>query len=154
MFDPLLAGGSLLDMGIYPIAIARYFTRRAPTKVRAVSHLAPNGVDDDVTMLFEYENCVASLATSFRCKLPNTAYIIGTAGYIVIPHAWSARDCHLYAMHDQIDTFTDERSGSGFEFQIEAVSDDILQGRLQSKVISHADSLCFQDDMDRVRAKF
>lgn len=73
---------------------------------------------------------------------------------IVIPHAWSARDCHLYAMHDQIDTFTDERSGSGFEFQIEAVSDDILQGRLQSKVVSHADSLCFQDDMDRVRAKF
>jgi len=154
LFDPLLAGGSLLDMGIYPIAIARYFTQRAPANVHAVSHLAPNGVDDDVTMLFEYENCVASLATSFRCKLPNTAYIIGTAGYIVIPHAWSAHDCHLYVMHDQIDTFSDERSGTGFEFQIEAVSDDILQGRLESEVVSHADSLGLQEDMDRVRAYF
>ena len=154
LYDPSLAGGCLLDMGIYPIAIARFFTENAPDTIHVVSRHAPNGVDDDVAMLFNYDNCIATLATSFRCKLPNTAYIIGTEGYIAIPHGWSARECHLYAMHERIDSFTDNRRGSGFEFQIEAVSNDILQGRKESAVVTHAASLAFQQDMDRVREKF
>ncbi len=154
LYDPSLAGGCLLDLGIYPIAIARYFTEKSPDAIQVVSRHAPNGVDDDVTMLFNYDNCIATLATSFRCKLPNTAYIIGTEGYIEIPHGWSARECHLYAMHEQIDSFTDNRLGSGFEFQIEAVSEDILQGRKESAVVTHAASLAFQQDMDRVRDMF
>ncbi|MDX2410680.1 MAG: Gfo/Idh/MocA family oxidoreductase [Woeseiaceae bacterium] len=154
LYDTALAGGCLLDMGIYPIAIARYFTEKPPDDMHVVSHHAPNGVDDDVAMLFSYNNCIATLATSFRCKLPNTAYIIGTEGYIEIPHGWSARECHLYAMHEQIDSFMDNRRGSGFEFQIEAVSNDILQGRMESAIVTHAASLAFQQDMDRVRDKF
>ena len=154
LYDPSLAGGCLLDMGIYPIAIARYFTEKSPDAIHVVSRHASNGVDDDVAMLFNYDNCIATLATSFRCKLPNTAYIIGTEGYIAIPHGWSARECHLYAMHERIDSFTDNRRGSGFEFQIEAVSNDILQGRKESAVVTHTASLAFQQDMDRVREKF
>ena len=154
LYDPALAGGCLLDMGIYPIAIARYFTEKSPEAIHVVSRHAPNGVDDDIAMLFNYDNCIATLATSFRCKLPNTAYIIGTEGYIAIPHGWSARECHLYAMHEPIDSFTDNRRGSGFEFQIEAVSNDILRGRKESAVVTHAASLAFQHDMDRVRDTF
>jgi len=154
LYDPSLAGGCLLDMGIYPIAIARYFTEKSAAAIHVVSCHAPNGVDDDVAMLFNYDNCIATLAASFRCKLPNTAYIIGTEGYIEIPHGWSARECHLYAMHEQIDSFTDNRRGSGFEFQIEAVSNDILQRRKESAVVTHVSSLAFQQDMDRVKEKF
>ena len=154
LYDPSLAGGCLLDMGIYPIAIARYFTDKSPEAIHVVSRHTPNGVDDDVAMLFNYDNCIATLATSFRCKLPNTAYIIGTEGYIEIPNGWSATECHLYALHERIDSFTDNRRGSGFEFQIEAVSNDILQGRKESAVVTHAASLAFQQDMDRVREEF
>ena len=57
-------------------------------------------------------------------------------------------------MHDQVDAFSDGRSGSGFEFQIEAVSNDILAGRKESDVVPHSASLAFQQDMDRVRALF
>ena len=151
LYDPSLAGGCLLDMGIYPIAIARYFTEKSPDAIHVVSRHAPNGVDDDVAMLFNYDNCIATLATSFRCKLPNTAYIIGTEGYIAMPHGWSARECQLFVMHDQVDEFVDGRRGSGFEFQIASVSDDIMQGRKESAVVTHAASLAFQQDMDRVR---
>ena len=151
LYDPSLAGGCLLDMGIYPIAIARYFTEKSPDAIHVVSRHAPNGVDDDVAMLFNYDNRIATLATSFRCKLPNTAYIIGTEGYIAMPHGWSARECQLFVMHDQVDEFVDGRRGSGFEFQIASVSDDIMQGRKESAVVTHAASLAFQQDMDRVR---
>jgi len=153
-YDATLAGGCLLDMGIYPIAIARYFAQQAPKDIEVISHLAANRVDDDVVMLFNYDDLVASLATSYRCKLQNTAYIIGADGYISIPNFWRANECHLFVLDERVDTFVDDRSGSGFEFQIAAVSDDILQGRKESAVVTHAASLGFQQDMDRVREKF
>lgn len=153
-YNATLAGGCLLDMGIYPIAIARYFAQQAPKDIEVISHLAPNGVDDDVVMLFNYDDLVASLATSFRCKLQNTAYIIGTDGYISIPNFWRASECHLFVLVERVDTYIDDRSGSGFEFQITAVSDDILQGRKESAVVTHAASLAFQQDLDRVRDQF
>jgi len=154
LFDPALAGGALLDMGVYPIAIARYFTGRSPESMNVVARFAPNGVDDDVTMQFDYGDCVASLATSFRCKLPNAAYIIGTHGYIEIPQCWRATDCRLFELDECVDSFDDGRPGSGFEFQIAAVSEDILAGRSESRIVSHADSLAFQQDMDLVRDCF
>jgi len=154
LFDPELAGGALLDMGIYPIAIARYFTGRSPGSMDVVARFAQNGVDDDVTMQFDYGDCVASLATSFRCKLPNTAYVIGTRGYIEIPQCWRATDCRLFELDECVDVFNDGRLGSGFEFQIAAVSEDILAGRSESRIVSHTDSLAFQRDMDQVRDCF
>ena len=154
LYDPALAGGCLLDMGIYPVAIARYFSQQAPTDIKVISRHAPNGVDDDIAMLFNYPSLVATLATSFRCKLPNTAYIVGTEGFITIPHCWSARECQLFVMHEQVDQFVDQRRGSGLEFQIESVSADILEGRKESGVVTHAASLAFQQDMDRIKALF
>ncbi len=153
-YDASLAGGCLLDIGIYPVAIARYFTGEAPAHVDAVSRHAPNGVDDDVAMLFAYPDFAASLAASFRCKLPNSAFIVGSDGYIHIPDFWRARECLLFAGRQKADTFADDRQGSGFEFQIAAVSNDVVNGAMESDVVTHAASLALQEDMDRVRATF
>ena len=154
MFDPDLAGGCLLDMGVYPIAIARYFTGRSPNEIQVLSRRAQNGVEDDIAMQFNYDDCVASLAATFRCKLPNTTYLIGSEGHIEMPLGWGASDAHLYVAENRVESYNDQRRGSGLEFEIQAVSDDILLGRKQSKVVPHAASLAFQQTMDRVRAKF
>lgn len=154
LYDPELAGGCLLDMGIYPIAIARLFTDDAPEHVYATARQAPSGVEDDLVMTLEYPGCTAALATSFRCKLPNHAFIIGTKGYVEIPDFWSARESRLIVMHDVVESFSDNRKGSGFEFQIEAVSADILKGKKQSQIVTHAHSLALQQDMARVKTAF
>lgn len=153
-YDAALAGGCLLDMGIYPVALARLFMHRSPVNIHVVPRFAPNAVEDEVSMLFDYEDCVASLATSFRCKLPNAAYIIGSEGLIAIPDFWRASECHLFVLDEKIESFCDTRKGSGFEFQIRSASEDILQGRRQSAVVPHAESLAFQQDMDRVKKQF
>ena len=154
LYDPALAGGCLLDMGVYPIAIARYFTEKSPDDIHVIARHAPNGVDDDIAMLFNYDDCVATLATSFRCKLQNVAFVVGTEGYVAIPNCWSASECHLFQLDKLVDSFTDKRNGLGLEFQIASVSEDILQGFNQSKIVPHSASLAFQQDMDRVRAFF
>lgn len=154
VYNAALAGGCLLDLGIYPIAIARYFTGKAPASIEAISHHAPNGVEDHVVMQFDYGKVVASLATSLRCTLDNVTTLVGTKGVIRIPNAWSAKECHLYSGDQNIESFDDGRLGSGFEFQIESVSNDVRLGRRQSSIVPHAASLAFQEDMDRVRACF
>jgi predicted dehydrogenase len=142
-----LAGGCLLDMGIYPIALAWLFTRQDPRRIDAWAHFAPNGVEDDVLMHFDYGDCQASLASSFRCKLPNTAWIVGEEGLIRIPRFWRARECSLYRLDERIDHFVDQRDGQGFEFEIEAVNRDLRDGLKQSRTMTWADSIRFQEHL-------
>lgn len=153
MFDPELAGGCLLDMGVYPIAIARYFTGQSPHEIQVFSRRAQNGVDDDIAMQFNYDDCVASLAATFRCKLPNTTYLIGSEGHIEMPLGWGASDAHLYVAENRVESYNDNRRGSGLEFEIQSVSEDILLGKKQSATVPLSASLDFQKHMDQVRAQ-
>ncbi len=153
-YDPALGGGVLLDMGIYPITIALQFFPEDPQAMHVAAHFAENGVDDQVSMLWDFGTASASLATSFRSKLPNVACIIGTEGYIRIPDFWRARECALFRLDERIDHFYDGRKGNGFEFEIQSVSEDIAAGRLSSALVPLQSSLRVQAVMDRIRSGF
>ena len=151
-YDKTLAGGCLLEMGIYPIALAWLFLEQEPMSVQVVARHAPNGVEDDVAMLFEYGSCTATLATSFRAKLHNWAYVIGEDGYIAIPDFWRARECMLYRLDERIDHFDDGRESLGFNYEAMAVGSDILQAKSESAIVSRNSSLRFQTHIERVRS--
>ena len=157
-FNAELGGGCLLEMGIYPVALAWLFMQLEPENIHAVAHKAPNGVEDDVTIVFEYggqaDGAVATLGTSFRSKLQNSAYIIGEEGYISIPDFWRAGECSLYHLDTRIDHFLDDRSSLGFNYETVAANDDILAGRQQNSIMPWASSLRFQEHMSRIKALF
>lgn len=149
-----LAGGCLLEMGIYPVALAWLFMSEEPRDIQVLSRFAPNGVEDDLAIQFNYADAVATLGTSFRCKLQNWAYIIGEEGYIAIPDFWRARQCFLYVLDDRVDQFTDDRQAQGFCFEAQAVTDDLLAEQKESAVVTFADSLAFARHMDLIRSRF
>lgn len=151
-YDASLAGGCLLDMGVYTVAIARFFVGRDPTNIAARALHAPNGVEDDVTMMFDYGDQLATLGTSFRCRLANACNVIGDRGYIHIPDFFRATSCTLYEIDERIDHFHQQHAGNGFEYQLRAVCVDIQAGRLESQVVTHEASYSFQRDMDAVKA--
>ena len=150
-YDARVGGGCVLEMGIYPIAIARLFLRGKPRNMKAVGRTAANGVEDDVSIILDYGHALATLGTSFRCKLQNSAYIIGTQGYIAIPDFWRADQCSLFCLDEQVDYFEEKRATFGLNYQIEEVSVDILSGRKQSEVVPLATSLALQEDMLSIR---
>ncbi len=153
-YDPVLGGGALLDMGIYPITLALQFFADDPITMHSSAHFAENGVEDHVSMLWNFGSASATLTTSFRSKLPNVACIIGTDGYIRIPDFWRARECSLFQMEERINHFSAGRAGNGFEYEIQAVSKDIGEGRLASEIVPLQTSLRVQTVMDRIRAEF
>ncbi|MBK1875579.1 Gfo/Idh/MocA family protein [Pelagicoccus mobilis] len=151
-YNATLGGGTLLEMGIYPIALARLFFGEDPINVDQQSHLAPNGVEDDTTTLFTYPgDRYANLASSFRCKLQNWTYIIGEDGYIAIPDTWRANRCLLYELDTLVDEFDDKRESLGFHYEVEAVSQDILEGKKTSKIVPHSTSMAFQLQIEQLR---
>lgn len=152
-----LAGGCLLEMGIYPVALARYILEGLPSKMEVLSRFAKNGVEDDVKVLLNYDTSPpvsASIATSFKARLPNFAFITGTKGYIVIPDFFRASECMLYHLDEKIEHYVDQRKGSGFEFEIQAVCDDILTDKLESDIVSHQATIDFQRHMDAIKSQF
>lgn len=153
-YNTELAGGCLLEMGIYPVALVWFFYKQFPTRINVISHRAPNGVEDDVMVQLEFEDKYASIATSFKCKLQNWAYLIGEEGYIAIPDFWRSNQCSLYKLDEQVDHFVDDRVGSGFEFEIQYASEKILDGASESDVVSLTDSMAFQRLMEQIRSEF
>jgi predicted dehydrogenase len=153
-YNAELAGGCLLEMGVYPVALAALFAGRNPIDISVVSRHAPNGVEDDVAAIFNYDDFVATLGTSFRAKLQNWAYIIGEHAYVAIPNFWCANECQLWALDEMVDRFADGRTTNGFDYQIEAVNSDLLAGRKQSEIMPLSASLQFQQHMDLIRSKF
>ncbi len=150
-YNPKLAGGCLLDMGIYNVAMAQLFIGKAIHSIHSQIHKAPTGVENDVLTQIDYGDASATLHSAFRCKLHNHLYIIGEKGYIDIHDFWRARGCKLYEGENLIDSFDDQRKGNGFEYQIEAVNNDLLSGKLESAIVTHEMSLAFQKVMERIR---
>lgn len=153
-----LAGGCLLEMGIYPVALAWLFMQQDPLGLQVAAHMAPNGVEDDVVMVFDYgedtEGAVATLATSFRSKLQNWAYIIGEESYIALPNFWRATECSLYQLDKRVDHFEDGRGSLGFNYETNASNEDILAGRQQNSIMPWETTMRLQHHMASVRALF
>ncbi|NNK38098.1 MAG: Gfo/Idh/MocA family oxidoreductase [Xanthomonadales bacterium] len=157
-YDAELGGGCLLEMGIYPVALAWLFLQQDPDEIQVIARRAPNGVEDDVQMLFDYGDndtgFSATLATSFRSKLQNWAFILGEEAYVAIPDFFRARECRLYHLDDCVDRFEDGRLSLGFNFETAAVGEDILTGRQQNRLMPWGNTIRFQEHMERIREKF
>lgn len=151
-YDAALGGGCLLEMGIYPVAMASLFIGGSPARMDRVLRHAPNGVEDDVVAVFDYGAAVAALATSFRVKYQNACYVIGDLGYIAIPDHWRAGECHLHGIDEIAESFRDQRRGFGFEYEIAAVTADIEAGRRESGVVPLATSLELQRHIESIRS--
>jgi len=152
LYNPELAGGTIFDLGVYNVAISWLFMKKDPTYISAIAQKAPTQVENDALVQFAYENNKASsvLHSSFLCKLNNYAFIYGDTGYIALPDFWRAKQCYLYENDTIIEHFEDNRASIGFEYEIEAFSNDVLNGRLESLIMPHAYSLKFQEHMAEI----
>lgn len=77
LFNPALAGGALLDLGIYPVSFAS-FVLGAPDQVIASGSLTETSVDAQVSMVLSSGAAQACLNTTLLAKTPTTASISGS----------------------------------------------------------------------------
>ena len=101
IYNNALGGGGILDVGCYPVSMARLVAGVAngkdfaePTEVKGVAHLGTTGVDEWAAAVMKFPNdIVALLSTGVAVQQDNTVRIDGTGGSIFIPLPWApARD--------------------------------------------------------------
>lgn len=153
-YDAELAGGCLLDMGIYPIAMAGLFLGYDDVDWQVDAHLAPNGVDDDVIYHAKFGEAKASLHSSFRCKLMNYLEVIGDKGTISVKDYWRADSATLFDIETVVEKFEDSRATLGFEFEAFALGQAILAKKGEVSEMPHSVSYWLQQQMEKIKAKF
>ncbi len=152
--NPELAGGTLLDMGIYPIAISQWVMQSQPKSFVAMAHISDTGVDELTTFSLKYENDVISQShSSFMSNHANDFWIYGSKGRIRIhPAFWASAKATLIT-DDQELTVSRPLRASGFEYQTEEAMRCIRAGLLESAGMTHADTLANMELMDSIRAE-
>ena len=84
-FNPHLAGGAMLDIGVYALSVVRSFMEEAPEFIVSQWKEAPTGVDEQATMLLQNtKGQMATVALSMHSKQPKRAMISCEKGYIEI----------------------------------------------------------------------
>lgn len=153
LFDPALGGGSLLDVGVYPLALAtRLFGE--PQKVQSSAVLGATGVDEQASFLLDYAGGrQALLGSSVRTVTSQTATLFGTDGSLRIPSPWwKGQKLVLARPGMEEETFDLPFEGNGYPHEAREVMSCLAEGRLESPRMPHAFSLLVVRTMDRIRA--
>lgn len=84
-FNRSLAGGAMLDIGVYALSFIRWFFDSAPTDMQSMLVKAPTGVDEEASMLLENNaGQLATLMLSMHSKQPKRGMISCEKGYIEV----------------------------------------------------------------------
>jgi predicted dehydrogenase len=152
--NPELAGGTLLDMGVYPIAVSQWIMGQMPQSFSAQAYLGRTGVDELTAGLLKYENGVISqFHSSFITDGANDFVIYGSSGHIRIHAAYWAATQATLVTSDQTLTVSKPFRDGGFEYQTEEAMRCIRAGLLESPGMTHADTLANMQLMDNIRAE-
>jgi dihydrodiol dehydrogenase / D-xylose 1-dehydrogenase (NADP) len=155
MYNKALAGGALLDAGIYPISFAS-MVAGAPVAVEAIADIGSTGVDEQSFYLLRYDNgAIAALSASVRAKVDVLAVIIGSEGKITVPGFLAAGsvELHRFQEGETIQRSFPYPDGQGFSYEIREVMDCMRQGKLESAVMPLDETITIMQTMDRLRGK-
>ena len=146
LFRKDLAGGAILDVGLYPISFSRLIAGTAlgkkyvnPLSLSAEARIGDTGVDEIAKAILKFDNNIeAHVATAILENMVNNAIIEGSEGRIELDQPWApGRDGGPYhstikiSIHDKEDIVEFKGPEHLFFFEAELASQTILKQRLE-----------------------
>ena len=157
LFDPLLGGGTLLDIGIYNVFMTMSVLGK-PDSIEATMIAAPTGVDEQIAVLFKYNNgAMAQLFSSFTTNLPTQAEINGTEGCITLTTRFYEPSATIQLSkkmpYEREIVPVEKEAGFGYQYEARHVNECLKKGLIESPVMTHADTLLLMEILDTIRNK-
>ncbi|TLF44619.1 Gfo/Idh/MocA family protein [Maribacter aurantiacus] len=152
LLNPELAGGSLLDIGIYPIFLA-YLMLGMPADILAKVHFHETGVEKQCSMIFDYHNAHAMLYSGLTSDSEMKSEISGNKGSVFINPRWHEATSYTLVKDGETKTLELPKIGKGYAHEIEEVHKCLQAGKLESDLWSHQNSLDLIYLMDTIRQK-
>lgn len=151
--DPTLAGGALLDMGIYPLTFALMAFEEEPSEFSAHCHYTASGVDELTTMRVEFSSGKSALlTTSMDGPSDRNGFIYGSEGYLQIININNPERIDLYDKnHALVQSSRVPPQISGYEYEFLEAKDCLEKGLLEPPSIPHATTLKVMGYLDEIR---
>jgi predicted dehydrogenase len=153
LLNPALAGGALLDLGIYPISFTS-FVLGAPEQIQATGTMTDTGVDAQVSAVLRTGRAHGIISTTQTAASPTTASISGTAGRVEIagpfyqPQAvrWTALSGDV--RESAPGTITGHE---GLVYQAAHFAELLASGSTESPLLPLSETLTIMQTMDEIR---
>ena len=150
LFNKSLGGGSLLDVGVYPLSLIQFLFDEDLTDICKVISFNEDHIDTSVSLIAKSSSGIhLNIFTSIQTNTPRDMIIGGTKGYIHIPKFSSAQSFTINVNNTE-ENFSYPHIANGLEYQIIEASKCISANQMQSSIMSWDDSLTVSKWIDSV----
>jgi scyllo-inositol 2-dehydrogenase (NADP+) len=152
LFNKQLIGGSLLDLGIYPLFLSLLLLGK-PKKIKAIAGFGSTDVDFNCSFSLGYDNDTLSVMhSSSVAQTDIVAEIYGEKGTIVFDKWWfTPVPIHLITPDGKKTPIPLDFIGNGYNYEASAMIKCLEQGKTQCEMMSWDDSLLLIDMLDAIR---
>lgn len=153
IIDPALAGGALLDIGIYGINFALMHFGTDIARVESSVMMTETGVDGMETItIFYRDGRMAVLTHSIYARSDRKGIIHGDKGYIVVENINNPQSVSVFDMEDRlVRKLAVPQQISGYEYEFLECAEALRGGKTQTASMPLADSVYVMDFMDDLR---
>ena len=154
LVEPALAGGALLDLGIYPVSFAHMILGN-PSKITSSAVLTDKGVDAQTSMIFDYASgAQAVLNTTMIEQTPCRAVVAGLHGWLEIDRTFYNPASMRVVLNDGATTeYPSSYVGHGLREQAEVFKQLVTSGQQQSQILNWQDTVDIMKTLDQVRSQ-
>ncbi|MBS5079038.1 MAG: Gfo/Idh/MocA family oxidoreductase [Clostridiales bacterium] len=156
MQEPGLAGGALLDLGVYPINFASMVFGDKIREVSSSAVLTESKVDavNSITLIYE-DGKMAQLHSNMMAATDRRGMIYGDKGYIEVQNINNCEGIRVFdTSHQLIAEYETPKQITGYEYEVEACMEAMAKGELECPQMPHKESIRIMELMDSLRAQW
>lgn len=156
IYDPALAGGALLDIGVYGLNFALMHFGDDIQRMESSVQLTDTGVDAMETItLFYRDGRMAVLTHSIYCRSDRKGIIHGDKGYMVVENINNPRSIAVYDLNDRLIHFYGMPAQiNGYEYEFAEAVRCIREGKTESQSMPMAETIQVMEIMDHFRSQW
>ncbi|MBD5547159.1 MAG: Gfo/Idh/MocA family oxidoreductase [Lachnospiraceae bacterium] len=154
--NPSLAGGALLDLGVYPLNFALMLFGYNIAKISSTCTYADTGVDEQDSITLQYiDGKMAHLNCSMVSLSDRKGIIYGTKGFIIVENINNFESIAVYdSLYKKVGLYKCPKQISGYEYEVEACIKAIRSHQNECVEMPHAETLRIMKIMDSIRKEW
>lgn len=156
MQEPALAGGALLDLGVYPINFALMAFHGAIKEVNAAAIMSPKGVDwmNSITLTFE-DGKMAVLHSDMLAQTDRQGVISGDKGYMEVQNINNCEEIRVYDLDRKLTArYQVPAQINGYEYEVLSCVRAIEAGKTECEEMPHSEILRVMELLDKIRGQW
>ncbi|MCA1758237.1 MAG: hypothetical protein LC658_00570, partial [Bacteroidales bacterium] len=153
LYNVNLGGGSLLDIGLYPV-FAALTALGKPKIVKTFAHFSSTGIEESISIIFKYPSGeMANLTSSFSSYSPTQTEYWCEKGYMILNPRWFApTNINIVKNGEKPQIFHSEHNeGTGYQYEAAHVMKCLDEGKIESEIMTWQTSLDLIETLDRIR---